>query len=1169
MSARVDKNLLRIRDESEFVDGVGRRIEEASKRLELVERQIPELQEGFTAQARDALSTVRGEVMSGVEEKIASLGGHLVESEKKVKDFSTYIARLEAREEQTEKERLAELGKALNAFEVDLKGKLSAAAIRGETLEDEVFARLSARIQEDESAVAKSIQTIEMRLSDYQGDVDYRVKALEESNHDVDALRASLSQTMDKMAAGVRTEMKAMSAELQAGWTAEIAGASAARDQLRAGMAELETGLADLKTRAYQDVEKKLSVFEDEFFADLRARSSAMQEKLQAWQAEMESARRRVRNRREGARHHRGRVHQALRESVRQETEKVKKDASQSFEKDLAGVRDDGGGRDAQDAPRDRGAAQGAGRGAGCGPQGDRRSSSRHRAPRSPRGRGRHGSSWPRRSSPSRRRSPRSPRRPPPPSARSGTGLPPSGRISSCLTNEERTALREELSDMGASIAAYKAELTRSTDAAMETLRAQLDAFQLESQKRVRDVQAEIEGRIKEHKQQLTDAREKSEAMQEKLFGKIEESYRLLSVNITEIDKRVKNFLSQTRLFERADSLKAALEGTIDEMKKEMAKLNADRSEIAEIEVQLSRTKKVADEVSVKLTRFLSEKRRIEEMDGDFKKIMALSRDVDLKINTLSSSNDALQQIQAKIRQFEDMGKAVEGGFERLEKKREILSITSEGVDRNFQRLEGIEKSLQEADRAADDLSGKVQDLRSEYDTLAGNKKDADSAMETVGKLNGIMAELEARLEKAQSSREWMARTETRFEEIGRQAQEQVRLLESIIKAETKKEKPDRGRSTHGQEGNRGEALPPGMVGAGDLAGDAAQQGRGRAHPRARAQGLTPCGRPPRSSWRPAATTTGTACSRRCAPRWRASMSRASSVTPRQPATPVLLKPNLLMAAPAEKGVTTHPSVFAAVARVFQENGARLTYGDSPNISSRPLAAARRCGLFDEAEALGIPLADFENGEDVSFPRGMQDRRFHVARGALDAGAIVSLPRLKTHAFTVMTGALKNTFGVVPGGWKAQYHVSHSNMDDFSRMIVDLNGLVLPRLVVMDAVKAMQGNGPGSGDLVDIGLLIVSDDPVAADAVGCRIMGIDPMSVPQVRIAHESGLGNAHPESIDLRGENIAAYVRHSFKVPPGLPASGSRPLPSGSPEAWPRRNWLSTGPSARSAGSA
>ncbi len=258
---------------------------------------------------------------------------------------------------------------------------------------------------------------------------------------------------------------------------------------------------------------------------------------------------------------------------------------------------------------------------------------------------------------------------------------------------------------------------------------------------------------------------------------------------------------------------------------------------------------------------------------------------------------------------------------------------------------------------------------------------------------------------------------------------------------------------------------------------------------------------------------------------------------------PVLLKPNLLMPAPAEKGVTTHPSVFSAVARVLQENGARLTFGDSPNLTSRPLAAARRCGLLEEADALGIPLADFENGEDVSYPQGMQDRRFHIARGAREAGAIVNLPRLKTHAFTVMTGALKNTFGVVPGGRKAAFHISHSQMEDFSRMIVDLNGLVRSRLVVLDSVKAMQGNGPGSGDLVDVGLLIVSDDPVAADAVGCRIMGIDPLSVPHIRIAHESGLGNAHPESIDLRGENVEHHIPHGFKVPPRTPSLRLPPI--------------------------
>jgi uncharacterized protein (DUF362 family)/ferredoxin len=230
--------------------------------------------------------------------------------------------------------------------------------------------------------------------------------------------------------------------------------------------------------------------------------------------------------------------------------------------------------------------------------------------------------------------------------------------------------------------------------------------------------------------------------------------------------------------------------------------------------------------------------------------------------------------------------------------------------------------------------------------------------------------------------------------------------------------------------------------------------------------------------------------------------------------------------------------VFAAVAGVLQQNGARLTFGDSPNLSARPLSAARRSGLLEVAESLGIPLADFENGEDVSYPQGLQERRFHIACGVRQAGAIVNLPRLKTHAFTTMTGALKNIFGVVPGGGrKAALHASHWNIEDFSQMIVDLNGLVRSQLVVLDSVKAMQGNGPNAGELVDVGLLIVSDDPVAADAVGCRIMGIDPLSVAQIRIAHESGLGNAHPESIDLRGESLHRYIARGFKVPARTPS--------------------------------
>jgi len=239
----------------------------------------------------------------------------------------------------------------------------------------------------------------------------------------------------------------------------------------------------------------------------------------------------------------------------------------------------------------------------------------------------------------------------------------------------------------------------------------------------------------------------------------------------------------------------------------------------------------------------------------------------------------------------------------------------------------------------------------------------------------------------------------------------------------------------------------------------------------------------------------------------------------------VLLKPNLLRTASAERGVTTHPSVFWAVATRLRDKGFVLSYGDSPNGMFTPLAVARSCGIHAEAEALDIPLADFEIGVDVSFPGGALDRRFTVAQAAVEAECIVSLPRLKTHGLTTMTGALKNTFGVIPGGRKGTYHVTHPDVESFSRLLVDLNRAVPVRLVVMDAITVMEGNGPANGRLRPVGLLILTTDRVAADALGCRIMGIDPFAIPFIRMADEAGMGNAKVEKIELLGEPIEKFV--------------------------------------------
>ncbi len=135
----------------------------------------------------------------------------------------------------------------------------------------------------------------------------------------------------------------------------------------------------------------------------------------------------------------------------------------------------------------------------------------------------------------------------------------------------------------------------------------------------------------------------------------------------------------------------------------------------------------------------------------------------------------------------------------------------------------------------------------------------------------------------------------------------------------------------------------------------------------------------------------------------------------------ILLKPNLLVPAPPERAVTTHPSVFRAVAEVLGESGVSLSYGDSPGFGTMSWAA-RRTGLAEVAEDLEIRAADFRTSVQISFPDGRLVKRFAVARGALDADGIVSLPRMKTHGLTRVTGAIKNQFGCIVGAMKPEFH---------------------------------------------------------------------------------------------------------------------------------------------------
>jgi uncharacterized protein (DUF362 family)/Pyruvate/2-oxoacid:ferredoxin oxidoreductase delta subunit len=244
----------------------------------------------------------------------------------------------------------------------------------------------------------------------------------------------------------------------------------------------------------------------------------------------------------------------------------------------------------------------------------------------------------------------------------------------------------------------------------------------------------------------------------------------------------------------------------------------------------------------------------------------------------------------------------------------------------------------------------------------------------------------------------------------------------------------------------------------------------------------------------------------------------------------ILLKPNLLVAAGPEKAVTTHPSVFRAVALLCLQGGARVSYGDSPAWGS-PAGVAAKSGLAAVASELGLQLADFTTPATVSFGQAMLAKQLILARGALQADGVISLPKMKSHAFMRITGAVKNQFGCVPGLRKSEFHVKMPTTRHFAAMLTDINRYLKPRLYVMDGVVAMEGNSPRSGTPRRMNVLLVSSDPVALDAVFCRMLDLPPPFVPTMEPAVASGMGTFSDQEIDLLGDPPSAFFSPDFDI--------------------------------------
>lgn len=250
-----------------------------------------------------------------------------------------------------------------------------------------------------------------------------------------------------------------------------------------------------------------------------------------------------------------------------------------------------------------------------------------------------------------------------------------------------------------------------------------------------------------------------------------------------------------------------------------------------------------------------------------------------------------------------------------------------------------------------------------------------------------------------------------------------------------------------------------------------------------------------------------------------------------KPGDKVHIKPNLLTAKTPERASTTHPAVVCSVVKMVQKSGGIVTIGDSPSGISRPIEEYwRNSGLEKVAADTGAKLVRFE--KNAVSARIVNGNTYYIANAVAEADVVISISKLKTHNLTLYTGAIKNMFGSIPGFRKSEYHKQAPMVDEFSKIIVDIFSVVKPQLNIMDAVVAMEGNGPSAGRPKEMGLILTSTDAVAIDSIAESLLGFEDGEIETTEIAYQQGLGEKRREKIIVKGESLEKYENLNFSLP-------------------------------------
>jgi uncharacterized protein (DUF362 family) len=271
----------------------------------------------------------------------------------------------------------------------------------------------------------------------------------------------------------------------------------------------------------------------------------------------------------------------------------------------------------------------------------------------------------------------------------------------------------------------------------------------------------------------------------------------------------------------------------------------------------------------------------------------------------------------------------------------------------------------------------------------------------------------------------------------------------------------------------------------------------------------------------------------------------------------IVLKPNLASLV-RDRGENTDVSVVEGVIEYLQSKGEITIAEGCCGASSSGLCSTYE--LFEFAgytrleDKYGVRLLDlntdaFERVKILGVELG-------VAKTALSADYLVTVPVLKTHVFTTISACVKNMMGCLepepsPGHetatkWKIHHELSECDSSDFTeclfalrtfeRRLIELYSRLAPKLGVIDAIVASEGDAPIDGTPVRLDTVLASENSVSCDAMAAYLIGVDPNTVGFLRIAKKRRLGEIDPAHMEANMD-LDPYMR-KLRLPSNMSGS-------------------------------